>query len=93
MCHCCVPTLDYARHNIFLATSYVKIFLATRIKGFKAMANLPSFSPFGVHADEQSAGPRWRKCVDRFENLLCALDINDEKEKGHALILSGRRSL
>ena len=45
------------------------------------MANLPSFSPFSVHADEQSAGPRWRKWVDRCENLLCALDINDDRKK------------
>ena len=50
------------------------------------MANLPSFSPFSVHADKQSAGPRWRKWVDRFENLLCALDINDDRKKNAMLL-------
>ena len=52
------------------------------------MANLPSFSPFSVdlHADEQSAGPRWRKWIDRFENPLCALDINDDRQKKAMLL-------
>ena len=50
------------------------------------MANLLSFSPFSVHADEQSAGPRWRKWIDRFENLLCALDINDDRKKKAMLL-------
>ena len=45
------------------------------------MATIPSFSPFSVHADEQLAGPRWRKWIYRFENLLCALDINDYRKK------------
>ena len=68
----------------------MNIFLATRIQRFKAMANQPSFSPsfspFSVHVDEQSAGPRWRKWIDRFENLLCALDINDDRKKRAMLL-------
>ena len=44
------------------------------------------FLPFSVHADEQSAGPRWRKWIDRFENLLCALDINDYRKKKAMLL-------
>ena len=36
---------------------------------------LPNFHPFSVHSDEQSSGVRWRKYIDKFENLLCALDV------------------
>ena len=50
------------------------------------MSSLPTFPKFSVHAEESSAGPRWRKWIDKFENLLCALDIqNDSRRK--ALLL------
>ena len=50
------------------------------------MSSLPTFPKFSVHSEESSAGPRWRKWIDKFENLLCALDIqNDSRRK--ALLL------
>ena len=47
---------------------------------------LPNFYPFPVHSDEQSSGVRWRKYTDKFENLLCALDVHDDARK-KALLL------
>ena len=54
------------------------------------MAQLPTFAPFmvrsDVHNSEQSAGSRWKKWLDKFENLICALDITSDKRK-KALLL------
>ena len=47
---------------------------------------LPNFYPFPVHSDEQSSCVRWRKYIDKFENLLCALDVHDDAGK-KALLL------
>ena len=47
---------------------------------------LPNFHPFPVHSDEQLSGVRWRKYIDKFENLLCALDVHDDARK-KALLL------
>ena len=55
-----------------------------RIKS-QSMA-LPNFYPFPVHSDEQSSCVRWRKYIDKFENLLCALDVHDDARK-KALLL------
>lgn len=45
---------------------------------------LPSFASFPV--DEQSAGVRWKKWVQKFENLICGLDIKSDDRK-RALLL------
>ena len=47
---------------------------------------LPNFHPFPVHSDEQSSGVWWRKYIDKFENLLRALDVHDDARK-KALLL------
>ena len=48
--------------------------------------SLPSFPKFVVHSDEQSAGTRWLKWVDRLENLLTGMNINSAPRK-RALLL------
>ena len=50
------------------------------------MSQLPNFPPFAVHSGEQSASIRWRKWVEKFENMICALDITVDKRK-KALLL------
>ena len=35
--------------------------------------NLPHFAAFRPHVEENTAGLRWKKWLDRFENLLTAL--------------------
>ena len=47
---------------------------------------LPNFYPFPVHSDEQSSSVRWRKYIDKFETLSCALDVHDDARK-KALLL------
>jgi hypothetical protein len=43
--------------------------------------SLPNFLPFQLYKDEQSSGQRWKKWIDKFDNLICALDITDDKRK------------
>lgn len=50
------------------------------------MASLPNFPAFSVHAEEHSAGVRWKKWIDRFENMLCATDIDSDKKKKAMLL-------
>ena len=47
---------------------------------------LPNFPAFKPHVDENSAGLRWKKWLERFENLLVALDISDDKKKKAMLL-------
>ncbi|GFS03525.1 Gag polyprotein [Elysia marginata] len=54
------------------------------------MANaLPNFPPFRIREDELSAGKRWRKWFQKFENLITALDITNEDRKKALLIHYG----
>ncbi|GFN83105.1 RNA-directed DNA polymerase-like protein [Plakobranchus ocellatus] len=54
------------------------------------MANaLPHFPPFKIREDELSAGTRWKKWFQKFENLITALDITDEKRKKALLVHYG----
>ncbi|GFR78246.1 Gag polyprotein [Elysia marginata] len=54
------------------------------------MANaLPNFPPFRIREEELSAGTRWRKWFQKFENLITALDITDEDRKKALLIHFG----
>ena len=56
--------------------------------------NLPHFAAFRPHVEENTAGLRWKKWLDRFENLLTALDITDDKKKkSNATTLCRRRNL
>ena len=47
---------------------------------------LPTFPPFSVHQEEQSAGQRWKKWLEKFDNMLCAMDITSDSRK-KALLL------
>ena len=47
---------------------------------------LPQFAPFRPHVDENSAGLRWKKWLDRLENMLIALTIDDDKKKKAMLL-------
>ena len=47
---------------------------------------LPQFQPFDVHVDEGNAASRWKKWLERFDNLLVAMAVNDQPRK-KALLL------
>ncbi|XP_028406801.1 uncharacterized protein LOC114529243 [Dendronephthya gigantea] len=47
--------------------------------------SLPDFPPFDVHIDG-NIGPRWKKYLARFEQLLIATNITEAKQQ-HALLL------
>ncbi|KAK3752856.1 hypothetical protein QZH41_000328 [Actinostola sp. cb2023] len=49
-------------------------------------ANLPTFPSFNLDDDLGAPGPRWRKYVARFRNLLVALNI-ESKPRQRALLL------
>ncbi|GFO41410.1 Gag Polyprotein [Plakobranchus ocellatus] len=54
------------------------------------MANaLPHFPPFKIREAELSAGARWKKWFQKFENLITALDITDENRKKALLVYYG----
>lgn len=57
----------------------------TRIQIYANDKCPPDFPPFSFHADG-NAGTRWKKCLNRLERLLVALNITDEKRK-RALLL------
>ncbi|XP_028413864.1 uncharacterized protein K02A2.6-like [Dendronephthya gigantea] len=48
--------------------------------------NLPSFPAFDITQDQGALGPRWKKYIARFRNLVVALNINDKKRQ-RALLL------
>src|SRR5688572_12778727 len=47
---------------------------------------MPQFAPFPPDVDPESTALRWKKWTDRFENLMTALNITDDKRK-RALLL------
>ena len=47
--------------------------------------SLPTFLAFQVHLDG-NVGPRWKKWLARFENLIIGMGVEDAKQK-HALLL------
>lgn len=49
-------------------------------------SSLPLFPPFNVDDEPNSVGPRWKKWLDRLENLFVAMDIDAHKIK-KALLL------
>ncbi|KAH3710979.1 hypothetical protein DPMN_070477 [Dreissena polymorpha] len=53
--------------------------------------NLPNFPPFVKQSDDEQtenyAGVRWKKWMDKFDNMLCAIDIKDDKRKKAMLLL------
>ncbi len=51
-----------------------------------AANNLPLFPSFDLDDEPKSIGPRWKKWVDRLENLFLALDI-DKPQRQKALLL------
>ena len=48
--------------------------------------NLPSFPAFQPHIEPSTAGVRWRKYVNRLENLFVAFKVTDNKQQ-RALLL------
>jgi len=52
--------------------------------------NLPNFPTFVIQSDggqtENTAGVRWKKWMDKFDNMLRALDIKDDKRKKAMLL-------
>ena len=54
--------------------------LTTRVNIFD-MNTLPPFETFVVYGEKTRAGTRWRKWIAKFENLSCALDIENDARK------------
>ena len=53
-----------------------------------------SFSPFDPDIEPHTVGSRWEKWLDRFENYLVAMDINDGKrQKALSLHFAGESVL
>ena len=48
--------------------------------------SLPDFPSFDIHTELSATGLRWKKWVERFENLLVVIDIAEAKRK-KALLL------
>ena len=44
-----------------------------------ASSSLPEFQPFNVNAEPNSLGIEWNKWTSRFENLLTALGVTEDK--------------
>ncbi|KAK7103953.1 hypothetical protein V1264_018741 [Littorina saxatilis] len=52
--------------------------------------SLPSFPAFVVQGEEGSAGIRWKKWIDKLENMLCGLDVTaDDRKKALLLHYAG----
>ena len=49
--------------------------------------SLPHFDKFNVHAEEHTAGTRWKKYIARFELLIQALNLNDKPGRKKALLI------
>ena len=50
-------------------------------------AALPNFDKFPVHADEHTAGTRWKKYIARFEMLMKATAMQNKPERKKAMLL------
>ena len=48
---------------------------------------LPHFPPFDIDTDPTSVGITWKKWIQRFDNLLVALDVSDEHRKKSFIII------
>ena len=48
---------------------------------------LPDFPPFDIDTDPTSVGITWKKWIQRFDNLLVALDVSDEHRKKSFIII------
>ena len=51
-----------------------------------ARGGLPVFSTFSVHADSNTTSIRWKKWMDKLENLFVDLDINNDKKQKATLL-------
>ena len=54
---------------------------------------LPDFPPFNIDTDPTSVGITWKKWIQRFDNLLVALDVSDEHRKKALLLYYGGKEL
>ena len=48
---------------------------------------LPNFEKFVVHAEEHTAGTRWKKYLSRFELLVTAMNLDTQAKRKKALLL------
>ena len=48
--------------------------------------SLPDFPSFDAHSEPTSVGQRWIKWIQRFENLLVALDSDSSKRRRTLLL-------
>ena len=48
---------------------------------------LPNFEKFVVHAEEHTAGTRWKKYLSRFELLVTAMNLDTQAKHKKALLL------
>ena len=53
------------------------------------MDNLPVFPSFDYDSDKANAGPRWKRWVQRLENLFVGLKLEDGKQKKALLLHYG----
>lgn len=74
--------INYARFRPTLLFSFV----LTEQRNPTMATALPSFPAFDVHTDVHSLGLKWKKWIQRFENLLLALNITQVVRK-RALLL------
>ena len=51
-----------------------------------ARGDLPVFPTFSVHADPNTTSIRWKKWMDKLENLFVALDIDIDKKRKTTLL-------
>ena len=52
-----------------------------------AATSLPPFEKFNVHAEEHTAGTRWKKYLACFELLIQAMNLQDKPTRKKALLI------
>ena len=54
---------------------------------------LPDFPPFDINTDPTSVGITWKKWIQRFDDFLVALDVDDGNRKKALLLYYGGKEL
>jgi len=72
--------------TLHLATRITRIHFQTVDRIMADISSIPQIAPFVPDADPTSVAQRWKRWSDRFDNLLVALNINDNNRK-KALLL------
>ena len=58
-----------------------------------AAASLPDFASFDVDAEPTSLGVQWKRWKERFDNLLVALNIDEDNRKKALMLYYGGSGL